>query len=90
MTLHEKMEAAAEEASGDEDQAAENLKKSMTPAEKHVCVVQASNLFEAQPQRAEGFAKSQQNENGIAAAKWLMQKDGKKYLTTAAKVAARL
>ena len=51
MTLAEKMEVAAEEAEGDEDLAAMNLKKPM---------LQASDPFEAQPQRCKGFAKSQQ------------------------------
>ena len=88
MTLHEKMEAAAEEASGDEDQAAENLKKSMTAAEKQSVWSKHQTHLKHNPKEQKALQKASKQEKGIAAAKWLMQKDGKKYLTTAAKVAA--
>ena len=88
MTLHEKMEAAAEEASGDEDQAAENLKKSMTAAEKQSAWTKHQTHLKHNPKEQKALQKASKHEKGIAAAKWLMQKDGKKYLTVAAKVAA--
>ena len=88
MTLAEKMEVAAEEAEGDEDQAAENLKKSLTPAEKQSVWSKHQTHLKHNPKDAKALQKASKNEKGLAAAKWLMQKDGKKYLTTAAKVAA--
>ena len=88
MTLAEKMEVAAEEAEGDEDQAAENLKKSLTPAEKQSVWSKHQTHLKHNPKEAKALKKASKNEKGVAAAKWLMQKDGKKYLTTAAKVAA--
>ena len=74
MTLHEKMEAAAEEASGDEDQAAEHLKKSMTAAEKQSVWSKHQTYLKRNPKEQKALQKA--------------SKDGKKYLTTAAKVAA--
>ena len=88
MTLAEKMEVAAEEAEGDEDQAAENLKKSLTPAEKQSVWSKHQTHLKHNPKEAKALQKASKNEKGVAAAKWLMQKDGKKYLTTAAKVVA--
>ena len=88
MTLAEKMEVAAEEAEGDEDHAAENLKKSLTPAEKQSVWSKHQTHLKHNPKEAKALKKASKNEKRVAAAKWLMQKDGKKYLTTAAKVAA--
>ena len=88
MTLAEKMEVAAGEAEGDEDQAAKNLKKSLTPAEKQSVWSKHQTHLKHNPKDAKALQKASKNEKGLAAAKWLMQKDGKKHLTTAAKVAA--
>ena len=88
MTLAEKMEVAAGEAEGDEDQAAENLKKSLTPAEKQSVWSKHQTHLKHNPKDAKALQKASKNEKGLAAAKWLMQKDGKKHLTIAAKVAA--
>ena len=88
MTLAEKMEVTAEEAEGDEDQAAENLKKSMTPAEKQSAWSKHQTHLKRNPKDAKALQKAGKNEKGLAGGKWLMQKDGKKFLTAAAKVAA--
>ena len=79
MTLAEKMEVAAEEAEGDEDLAAMNLKKSMIPAERQSVWSKHQTHLEHNPKDAKALQKASKNENGIAAAKWLMQKDGKNY-----------
>ena len=77
MTLREKMEVAAEE-EGDEDQAAENLEKSMTPPEKQPVWSKHQTHLKHNPKEQKALQKAGKNEKRLAAAKWLRQKDGKK------------
>ena len=60
----------------------------MTPAEKQSVWSKHQTYLKHNPKEQKALQKASKHEKGIAAAKRLMQKDGQKYLTTAAKVAA--